>query len=72
MLAILEETRKTVYAGTRHGKPVSEIVLPLTRLHEFLLAAASDRCLTTDEIKQMRQSALRGEARAWGVPVRFE
>lgn len=47
------------------------ITLPIERLYEFLLASVSNRCLTTHEIEEMRRACLRGEAKAWGVPVRF-
>ena len=68
---ILEETRKMVYAARNAGKDVDKLTLSISRLNEFLLAAVSNRRMTTSEIEELRQSCLRGEAKVWGVPVEF-
>ena len=70
-MRILDETRKLVYAARNAGRDIDSLTLSLSRLDEFLLAAVSNRCMTTDEIEQMRQACLRGEAKVWGVPVKF-
>jgi hypothetical protein len=70
-VSILDETRMIVYAARNAGKDLDNLTLSMSRLNEFLLAAASNRCLTISEIEEMRQSCLRGEAKAWGIPVKF-
>lgn len=68
---ILDETRQMISAARNVGKDVEKITLSLSRLSEFLLAAISNRCMTTSEIEQIRKSCLRGEAAVWGVPIEF-
>ena len=70
-MSILDETRQMVTTARNVGREVDKLSFSLSRLNEFLLVAVSNRCMTTDEIEQMRQACLRGEAKVWGVPVEF-
>jgi hypothetical protein len=60
-----------VYTSRKVGKELNELILPLSRLNEFLLASVSNRNMTTSEIEALRQLCLQGKAKAWGVPVKF-
>jgi hypothetical protein len=60
-----------VYTSRKVDKEPNELILPLSRLNEFLLASVSNRCMTTSEIEALRESCLRGQAKVWGVPVKF-
>lgn len=69
MDAILNET----LAIARTLPPPGVIHLPRSRLMEFVEAAASSGLpKTLDELEEMRQRCLRGEAKVWGIPVVFE
>lgn len=65
MDAILEEM------FTLHKAGAKQIELPRRRLPEFLMDATEHRFLTMEELEKFRQTCLRGEARAWGIPVTF-
>lgn len=65
MDAILEETLALYKQGAK------QIELPKRRLPEFLMAATGHRFFTMEELEEFRRVCLRGDARAWGIPVTF-
>lgn len=56
---------------TKYREGATSIQFPLCRLAEFVMAGASGRYISKEEYELFRQACLKGEARAFGIPVTF-
>lgn len=65
--AIIQECFEFVY-----HEQATEITLPASRIDEFVVACFANRNISGEEFEARRRSCVNGEAKAFGVTVRFE